>query len=80
MDRRFHISFLCSLGSSHQRKWTISVSGRMRSNFLEGLREIIDETGNDTFEALVPPGFDPTEMHRAWKDGVDTSVMDDAIE
>jgi Restriction endonuclease len=48
-------------------------------NFLAGLKEILDKTGNDDPQALVPPGFNPTEMRRAWKDGVDASVMNEAI-
>jgi hypothetical protein len=48
-------------------------------NFLAGLWEILDKTGNDDLQALVPPGFNPAEMQRAWKDGVDTSVMNEAI-
>jgi Restriction endonuclease len=47
-------------------------------NFLAGLEEIISKTGNAAFQALLPPDFNPAEMHRAWKDGVDTSVMDEA--
>jgi Restriction endonuclease len=48
-------------------------------NFLPGLKEILDKTGNDDLQALVPARFNPAKMQRVWKDGVDAPVMTEAI-
>lgn len=47
-------------------------------NFLEGLAEITSKIRSIDFQSLVPPSFNPAEMHRSWKDGVDAPIMDEA--